>query len=84
MLLSYTSAKKFSDLKAFWTRVLTPCLLMELENWRFDRINDEHAVLVKDVLDRLEMVVELREPDIDIADVSLQIPLPKILSYTKS
>ncbi|KAG4438022.1 hypothetical protein IFR05_006481 [Cadophora sp. M221] len=66
VLQYYTSAKKFSGTKAFWTKVLTACLSMELGNWRFDWIDEGHSGLVKLVLERLETVVGL--PAQDIAD----------------
>ncbi len=56
------AAKRYD--REFWTNFLSPCVIMELAQWRFDLLNDAHNDLVRDVLQGLEEVVQVASRDI--------------------
>ncbi|KAI8948471.1 hypothetical protein F4801DRAFT_557012 [Xylaria longipes] len=60
----YTLAKKYSSERDFWTRALSPCLLMSMAEWPFERVNEDHGGLVKALLENLETTIFLDKPHI--------------------
>lgn len=62
---AYNEARRYN--REFWTNFLTPCVAMELAQWRFDLLNDAHNDLVRDVLaglDKIVQVAEVRIPEV--------------------
>src|SRR4051794_30596951 len=58
---AYYTAKPFSPTRDFWTKFLSPCLVIEMGGWRFDRLDDQHDELVGHSLQCLEDVVSKDE-----------------------
>ena len=56
---AFYAAKPFSPTRNFWTQVLSPCLVIEMGGWRFDRLDDQHDDLVGHLLQCLEHVVSM-------------------------
>jgi hypothetical protein len=53
--------KRWSPDRKFWTQFITPCLLISDAEWSFDKVGDEHAVLIEDVLRGLEHMIHSGE-----------------------
>ena len=51
--------RKSSPARPFWIGLLTPCVAMECEGLRYDRLNNRHDGLVLRLLERLEQVIHL-------------------------
>lgn len=60
----YSTIKPLRPEKAFWTRLLSICLPMELEGWRLDRLDDRHDALVKRLLRNLESIVYMDRAEV--------------------
>jgi len=56
---AYYAAKPFSSIRDFWTQFLSPCLVIGMGGWRFDRLDDQHDELVWRLLQYLEHVVSM-------------------------
>lgn len=56
---AYCVAKPFSSTRDFWTQFLSPCLVIGMGGWRFDRLDDQHDELVRHSLQCLEHVVSM-------------------------
>jgi hypothetical protein len=51
--------RKSSPARPFWIGLLTPCVAIECEGWRYDRLDNRHDGLVLRLLERFEQTVYL-------------------------
>ncbi|EHK42508.1 uncharacterized protein TrAtP1_002474 [Trichoderma atroviride] len=65
-----------------WTDILTPCIAMEMANWRFDLLHNAHDGLVRDILVGLDKIVQV--PEFDIPEELKETQLPRIEALARA